>query len=118
MNHTTQNGCLLEVIEPPLSIWRIDECPLMRAVDSGGTLFQHNLSFVGTIDVLGSQYRLPTCSYTSFRDDEIVPAVALQPFRTLGDGTLVDGHALIQQLASVGRHLMYDDRASPMTATT
>jgi len=52
MDDTSQDGRLLEMIEPPLTIGCIDECSLMRAIDCGGTLFKHNLPFVGTIDIL------------------------------------------------------------------
>ena len=51
MDHTPQDGCLLEMIEPPAAVWRIDQSPLMRTVDLGGTLFEHDLPFVGTVDV-------------------------------------------------------------------
>lgn len=54
MNDTSQDGRLLKMIEPPLTIGRIDECPLMRAINLCRTLFEHNLPFVWTIDVLRS----------------------------------------------------------------
>ena len=51
MHHAPQYGRLLEMIEPPLAIRRIDQCPLMRTVYMGRALFEHNLTFVGAIDI-------------------------------------------------------------------
>ena len=118
MNHTPQDGRLLEMIEPPDAVRRIDQSALMRAVDVGRALLKHYLAFVGTIDVLRAEHRLPTCSYAAFRDNEVVPAVALHEFGAFGYRTLINRRALVQQLFAVCRHLMHDNRTCAMLAAT
>ena len=84
----------------------------------GRALFEHNLTFVGAIDVFRTQHRLPASSYTPFGNNQIIPAIALQELRALSHRSLIDRHALIEQLLAVGRHLMYDNRPCTMFAAT
>ena len=105
------------MIEPPGAIGSIDQGALMRTVDGGRTLFEHNFALVGTIDVLRPQYGLPACAYTTFGDDEVVIAIALHELCALGDRTLIDSGALVEQLLAISRHPMHDDRTCAVFAT-
>ena len=116
MHHAPQYGRLLEMIEPPLAIRRIDQCPLMRTVYMGRALFEHNLTFVGAIDIFRTQHRLPASSYTPFGNNQIIPAIALQEFRALSHRSLIDRHTFIEQQLAIGRHLMHNNRPCTMFA--
>ena len=116
MDYAAQGGRLLEMIEPPLALWRINEGSLVRAVHGGGALFQHHALLVWTIDVLGTEYRLPARADTTFRDNQIVPAIALEPFRALSHRARINCHPIVEQRLAVGRHLVDDDGASAVLA--
>ena len=89
-----------------------------NAVNLGGTLFKHDLTFIRAIDIARTEHRLPTRSYASLWDNKVIPAIALHELRALGYRSFVDGDALVEQLFAIWRHLMHDDWASTMTTAT
>ena len=118
MNHTPQDRGLLKVIEPPLSVGRIHQSTLMRTIHSCGTLLQHDLTLIGTIDVTGTKNRLPSLSYSTFRDNQVIPAMTLEELRPLCNRTRIDGDAFIQKALAIWRHPMYYNRSCTMLTTS
>ena len=116
MDHTTQNRRFLKMIEPPTAVRCINQSSLMGTVDLRGALLQHHTALIRTIDVARTEHRLPTLTYTSLWDNQVIPAIALQELRALSHRPFVDRGTLIEQRLTISRHLMYDDRACPMTA--
>ena len=96
MNNAAKDGCLLEMIEPPLTIGRIDQCALMRSVHVGATLLEDDASLVRSIDVLSAKNGLPSSANAAFRNNQIVVAIALQELCALSYRSSIDGHAIIQ----------------------
>ena len=116
MHHTADGVELLEVEEPPLPIRRIHHSPLVRAVDVGHALFEHHFLFVGAIDVARTEHRLPSTLHTTFGDREVVVPVALVNLRPFGHRARINRASFVEQAFAIGRHLVDDDRASPMFA--
>ena len=114
VEHTAIGRGRLEVQEPPLPVGGIDQSPLMRSVDVSGTFLQHNLPLVGSIDIARAEHRLPATADTALRNNQVIPAIALEELGTFSHGTLVNRNTIVQQLPSVGRHPMDDDRSGTM----
>ena len=118
MHHTTQHWCFLEMIEPPLSIGRIDQCTLVRTIDGSRALLQHDTLLIRAINVTRAEHCLPPLTYSTFGNDEIIVTIALQEFGAFSHRTGVDRHAIVHQLSTIGRHSVYDNWPCTMTTTT
>ena len=102
MHHTAGGVRLLEVQEPPGAVGRVDECPLVGAVDVGAALLQHHALLVGAIDVVRTEHRLPALADTALGDDEVIPAITLQEFCAFGYRSSIDRDAIVEQTLAVG----------------
>ena len=96
MHHTPQDWGLLEMIEPPLLVRRVNQGSLMRSIHLGRALFQYYAPFVRSIDVTRTEYRLPPLAYPTLRNYEIIPSVALHELRTLSHRSFIDGDTFIE----------------------
>ena len=110
MHHPAQRVVLLEMIEPPFSVRRIDYRALVRSVDAGHSPFEHHFLFIRSIDVLGAKYGLPATPHATFGNAQVIITVVLVNLGTFGDRTCVHGASFVQQLCSVGTHAVDDDR--------
>ena len=89
----------------------------MRSVNLRRTLFQNDLTLIGTIYAARTEHRLPTLPHAAFRYNQIIEAIAFHELRTFSNRSFVDRHALIKQCLTIRRHSMNDNRPSPMTAS-
>src|SRR5258708_24896591 len=77
VHHAAKRALVLEMNEPGFPAWRVDPCPLMRAVDSGAALIQNHPAFVGAVDRARSQHQLPALFDTAGWSENVV--VILRP---------------------------------------
>ena len=117
VDDASEHGGVLEVEEPPVAVRRVDEGTLMGSVDRCGALFEHHTLLVGSVDVFRPQDGLPASADAALWDDQIVVAVALEPFRAFCHGSGIYRHAVVEQPSAVGRHPVDDDRSCSPLAT-
>ena len=118
MEHSAERIQVLEMQEPPLPVRSVHDRALMGAVDVGGASLEDDLLLIRAVNILGTQCRLPAGLYSALRYTEIVVLPYLVELRALGYRTFIYGHAVIQQLLPVRRHLVQDDGACAMDAVT
>ena len=116
MHDATDGSCVLEVIEPPRVVGRIDNGALVRTIDGGRARFEHTSAFVGTIDILRAEHGLPATFDATFGNGDVIVSVALHELRAFGHGAFIDRNAFIEQLLAVATHLVDDDGACTMSA--
>ena len=116
MHHAADGLHKLEVEKPPLPVGRVDQRPLVRAVDGGAPLLHHHFFLIGTIDVAGAEHRLPAHLHPAFGYADVVIAVALVYLRALGHGAGIYGNPVVEQFTPVGAHLVQDNGACPVSA--
>ena len=62
---------------------RVDQRALVRTVDVGRALREHDALFIGSVDAPRTKDRLPSLLDAARRREDVVPAVALVQLRTL-----------------------------------
>ena len=116
MHDAADGSCVLEMIEPPCAVGRIDDGALVRTIDGGGACFEHTSAFVGTIDVLRAEHGLPATFDATFGNRDVVVSIAFHELGTFGHGAFIDRDAFVEQLPAVATHLVDDDGACTMPA--
>ena len=121
MNDTTVGFLVLEMEEPVFTILGMHPTSLMRAVDVGLALSQHNLMFVRTVGRLGAHGQLETVGNTSRRTHNPVPALALIELRTFAGAILraiaiKHDDGLSDSLGAIGRHLANGEHGGKLRA--
>ena len=88
MHHSPIRLLVLEMQEPVLAILRMHPTTLMRAVDVGLALSQHDLMLIGAIRTLRAHSQLEPRRHTTSRTHNPVPSIALIELRPFASSVL------------------------------
>ena len=81
MDDAPVNPGVLKMHEPPVAVRRVHQRALMRAVDDGATLRQHNFIFVRPVNIFRAQHDLPAGRHAASGREDVIPAILLQKLR-------------------------------------
>ncbi len=109
-------AAVLEMDEPPFARGRVDESPLVRAVDGRAALVQDDPLLEGSEDALRPQHRLPAALHAAGRGEDVDPLAApveLRPLDRRVAGAPVENlHRVVGDREPVGREPA--DRQDPV----
>ena len=116
MHDPTVDAQVLKMEKPVLAVGELDPTALVRAVDVGRPLLEHEFGFVGAKRLFRAKRQLPSGFDATGRSEDVIPAVATIPLGAFKRGvdvvSAVDQQVLLaDHLAAVARHLVgHQDR--------
>src|SRR5688572_7466916 len=87
MHYTSIRGAVLKMQEPPFARWGVDKSSLMRPVDRSFALRENNSFLIRPVNILRSQYELPSGGHAAGRGRNVIEAVQLVKLRAF-DGRI------------------------------
>src|SRR5688572_2672281 len=80
------NTAVLKMQEPPIARGSVDKSSLMRPVDRSFALRENNFFLIRPVNILRSQYELPSGGHAAGRGRNVIEAVQLVKLRAFDGG--------------------------------